>query len=189
MRCWESGKGVEFLKQVGISKGDAVLDFGCRVGHYTIPAAHIVGSEGIVYAIDNQEDVLAELEAESRKQNLINIRTIKTCGQLNLPLENESIDVALFYDVLHYIGKSDRKKLYQEVFRILKKDGLLSIYPKHTLEDDPRMEFKDVGLEMIMQEIQDSDFVFNEKHCGILSHDDSLTQACVFNFIKDKQKE
>lgn len=184
MLYWEAEKGVEFLKQVGVKRGYTVLDFGCRVGHYTIPAAKIVGNKGLVYAIDTQDNDLAELEQKKNTRELTNIKIIKTSGQLSLPLENENIDVVLLYDVLHYLKETERKKLYSEAFRVLKQNSLLSVYPKHCLEDNPIMEFQNIGMEGIKGEIQDSNFVFSKRHCGFISHDDGLNQGCVLNFTK-----
>ncbi len=109
---------------------------------------------------------------------------MKASGQIELDFESESIDVVLFYDVLHYLGKNDRKKLYQEAFRVLKQDGLLSVYPKHTLEDNPIQQFKELNLNDVKREFEDSDFYFEQKYCGIISHDDGLNQGCVLNFRK-----
>ena len=35
-----------------------LLDFDCRVSHYTIPAAKVVGNEGIVSAVDKEQQTL-----------------------------------------------------------------------------------------------------------------------------------
>ena len=35
----------EILKKIGIKKGQVILDFGCGVGNYTIPAAKIIGKK------------------------------------------------------------------------------------------------------------------------------------------------
>ena len=40
------------LKDAGIQPGMSVLDFGCGLGRYSLPAARIVGKEGVVYAVD-----------------------------------------------------------------------------------------------------------------------------------------
>ncbi|MBN1972046.1 MAG: class I SAM-dependent methyltransferase [Sedimentisphaerales bacterium] len=181
---WETQKGTEFLKRIGINKGDNVLDFGCRVGHYAIPAAEVIGNEGVVYAIDTEEKALLELEQKIKALNFTNIRIIKTFGQLTLPLEEESIDVVLLYDVLHYLKEDERKKLYQETFRVLKEKGMLSVYPKHCLTDDPIMEFQNMDLNTIKHEIENLNFNFTVKHCDHISHDDGLNQGCVFNFRK-----
>ncbi len=181
---WETQKGIEFLDRVGLKKEYAVLDFGCRVGHYTIPAAKTVGSKGIVYAIDIQGDALAELEQKKQTHRLKNITIIKTMGQFVLPLEDKSIEIVLLYDILHYLKKDDRKLLYNEVSRILKQDGLLSVYPKHCLEDNPIMELRMISIEKIKNEIEGSQFAFADKHCDLISHDDELNYGCVFNFTK-----
>jgi len=184
MEKWEKQQGAKFLRGIGLQLNQTVLDFGCRVGHYTIPAAKIVGNKGFVYAIDTQDNALAELEQKRHIQKLTNVRIIKTFGQLNLPLEDKSIDVVLFYDVLHYLKAAERKKLYREAFRVLRQNGLLSVYPKHILEDNPIMEFQNMDMENIKREIQDSNFVFSKRYCGLISHDDGLNQGCVLNFIK-----
>jgi len=184
MEKWEAKNGVAFLKKVGLKSGQTVLDFGCRVGHYTIPAANVVGNNGIVYAVDKEQQVLNELKQKAVPLNLKNIRTINSSGRVQIDLENNSIDVVLFYDVLHYHEKKDREKLYAEAYRILKQDGLLSVYPKHTSEDNPIMEFQNLSLGEIKQEIQNSNFVFGKKYCGLISHDDDFNQGCILNFRK-----
>ena len=186
MERWEKEDGVEFLRKVGLRPGRTVLDFGCGVGHYTVPAAFVVGSKGIVYAVDKGQQVLNELQQKAVANNLKNVKIIKTLGQTTLDFESESIDVVLFYDVLHYLVKSDRKELYQETRRVLKQDGLLSVYPKHTVGDDPIQEFRNLNSNDVKIEIEKSDFYFEEKYCGAISHDDGLNQGCIFNFRKNE---
>ncbi len=184
MPQWETAGGVKFLKRIGLKSGQIVLDFGCRVGHYTIPAAKAVGDKGMVYAVDKEQQALNELQQKATRLNLKNIRIINTSGRIQIDLENDTIDVVLFYDVLHYHEKKEREKLYAEAHRVLKQDGLLSVYPKHTLEDNPIMEFQNLNLNEIKQEIQNSNFVFGKKHCGLISHDDGFNQGCILNFKK-----
>jgi len=186
METWEKGNGVKFLRKVGLRPGHIVLDFGCRVGHYTIPAAKIVGNNGIVYAVDKEQQALNEMQQKATHLNLKNIRTIKTSGQTTLDFESESIEVVLFYDVLHYHEQKEREKLYVEAYRVLKQDALFSVYPKHILEDDPLQEFRRLSLSDVKREIEASNFVFEHKFCDLISHDDSLNQGCVLNFRKQE---
>ena len=189
MEQWEKQQGVIFLRKIGLQLNQRMLDFGCRVGHYTIPAAKVVGSEGIVYAVDKEQQALNELEQKATHVNLKNIRTINSSGQIQIDLENNSIDVVLFYDVLHCHEKKEREKLYAEAYRVLKQDGLFSVYPKHTLKDDPMREFRRLSVSDVKQEIEDSNFVFEKKHCGLISHDDGLNQGCILNFRKSQGEE
>ena len=189
MGKWERGGGVEFLRKIGFKRGQTVLDFGCRVGHYTIPAARIVGSEGVVYAVDKEQQALSELEQKASILGFKNIKTIRTSGQIQISLENESMDAVLLYDVLNYFKKDERQRLYQEVYRLLKQNALLSVYPKHTLQDDSIMEFEGLSIDDVKQEIENSGFSFEEKYCGIISHDNDINKGCVLNFRKKEREK
>lgn len=188
MEKWESEGGVKFLRKIGIRPGQKVLDFGARVGHYSIPAANIVEDKGMIYAVDKEQDSLDELERKANRMGLKNIKIIKNSGEMMLNLENEFIDVVLLYDVLHYFKIDERKILYNEAYRILKPDGLLSVYPKHVLEDMPLNEFRNLHLDDVKREIQNSGFFFKGEYCGTISHDNSLNQGCVFDFKKFERK-
>ena len=189
MEKWEREGGVTFLRKVGIRPGYRVLDFGARVGHYTVPAAHIVKENGLVYAVDKEHDSLVQLERKARRLGLRNVKIIENSGGMTLDLKDGLINVVLLYDVLHYFKKDERKRLYEEVYRILEPDGLLSVYPKHVLEDVPLNEFKNLHVEDVKKEIQNSNFFFKEKYCGTMSHDNSLNRGCVFVFNKSLKKE
>lgn len=184
MEKWETVDGVEFLKKIGLKSAQRVLDFGCRVGHYTIPAAKVVGNKGIVYAVDKEQEALDKLQQKTTCLKLKNIKIINALGRIKLPLESRTVDVVLFYDVLHYHEKKEREKLYAEAYRVLKHDGLFSVYPKHTLEDGPIREFSSLSVNDVKQEIEDSNFIFEKKHCGLISHDNGLNQGCILNFRK-----
>jgi len=184
MESWERDGGVRFLKEIGLRHNQYVLDFGCRVGHYTIPAAKVVGNKGIVYAVDKESEALNELGRKVTALNLTNIRVTKTSAQTKLSLESRVIDVVLLYDVLHYFGKNERTKLYHEAFRVLKQGGLLSVYPKHSAEDNPMMELQHIRSADVKREIVSSGFQFERRYCGIISHDDGLNKGCVLNFRK-----
>ena len=184
MEKWETEEGVNYLRKIGIRTGDVVLDFGARIGHYSIPAAIIVGNNGLVYAIDKEQASLNKLEKKAKALDLRNIKIIKNSGGVNLNLQNESIDTVLLYDMLHSLKQGERKIFYSEVYRVLKPYGLLSVYPKHVIEDFPLGEFQYLYFDDVKQEIEDSSFLFNEKLCGNLSHDDELNSGCVLNFKK-----
>ena len=184
MQNWETEDGVKYLKNFGIKTGQVVLDFGANDGNYSIPAAILVGNSGSVYAIDKERESLNNLELKAKKLGLDNIKIIKNSGEVKLSLGNDSIDVVLLYDILHYLKQEERKILYGEVYRVLKPDGLLSVYPKHVIEDYPLSEFQHLHFDDIKQEIQDSGFLFDQKYCAKMSHNDEINSGCVLNFTK-----
>ena len=177
---WLKENGERFLKDIGIKRGQVVLDFGCGAGHYTIPAAKVVGEKGKVYAIDEDEEALDELMKIAESENLGNIEPIETSGELKIPLGDESVDVVLLYDVLHYIEK--RRKIIDEVHRVMKTNGLLSIYPKHHKLDNPLRGLADLSLEDIIKEIEVSNFYLERKFFKRLVHDDNYNKGYVLNF-------
>ena len=182
MEKWEKRKGVRFLKKIGIRMDQCVLDFGAGVGKYCIPAALIVGNNGVIYAVDKEKEALEKLKEKTIAFGLHNIKAIRTSGKVKLDWENESIDVILLYDVLHYLKKVERKSLYEEILRILRSNGFLSVYPKHVVADMPTDELKELTLNDVKQEIQNSGFFFTEKICDEISHNNSLNQGCILNF-------
>jgi precorrin-6B methylase 2 len=75
---WLEGDGEIFLKDIGVRKGQLMLNFGCGVGHYTIPAAKVVGKEGKVYAVDKDREALDKLTQIAESKGLSNIFIIRS---------------------------------------------------------------------------------------------------------------
>ncbi len=109
------------LREMGLQKGQAVLDYGCGIGSFSIPAAKMVGDDGVVYALDIHPLAIKAVEKEIRKKRIPNIKTILSARETGLP--DESVDVVLLYDVFQMI--SDRDKLLEELYRVLKSGGIL----------------------------------------------------------------
>jgi len=59
-------RAIELLERIGIRRGQAVLDFGCGYGAYTIPVAKIVGEQGRAYALDKDKEALDALIQKAR---------------------------------------------------------------------------------------------------------------------------
>ncbi len=175
---WLKGDGEVYLKDMGIEKGQIVLDFGCGDGHYTIPAAKVVGKKGLVYAQDKDKGALDELIKRAKAEGLKNIKAIETKGELRIDLNDESLDAVLLYDVLHYHDKKERRKIYGEVYRILKNGALLSVFPRHHKEE------MHLELDQVREEIEKANFHFEGRFLKRLLHDDDYVKDHVFNFRK-----
>jgi len=186
---WEKSKGIEFLKKIGIKKNSVLLDFGARIGHYSIPAALVVGKKGKIYALDKNESALDELKEKSEKLSLENIEIVKTDGSLKTDFPDSYFDAVLLYDILHFLSKNQRKILFTEIFRILEKNGILSVYPKHINSDYPMKELENLTIKDIIGEIEKFGLIFSKKICDTISHDDFLNYGCVINFKKRSDNE
>ena len=184
VRKWQEQSGEKVLRKIGIKKGQKVLDFGCGKGNYTIPAARLVGEQALVYALDEDKAALDQLMSNIKAMGLKNVSRLDLLGKSRIGLDNESVDVVLLYDVLHYYyfpKEEDRRKLLREVYRVLKPYGLLSLYPTHL---ESYMEPK---LDDVKREIEDSNFHKKEEFNGmIMFHDDNVEEGTIINFKKEK---
>jgi ubiquinone/menaquinone biosynthesis C-methylase UbiE len=151
------GKPRERLASVGLDRGHVVLDYGCGIGSYTLPAAQIVGDKGRVYALDIHPLAIQTVERRARAGNLANITTIHSDRETGLP--DESVDVVLLYDVLHSVPY--RGALLRELHRILKPDGLLSVLPDH-MEEEVLMRTLEAGKLFVLQDRQGKVFAFQK---------------------------
>ncbi len=184
---WFHEEGIHFLKNIGIEKGQHLLDFGCGSGYYTIPAAKIVNREGKVYALDKDWNALNELIHHAEKEGLQNIVPIPIIDQsevLDIGLVDESIDVMLFFDVLHYIDKEERECIYKNAYKLLKKEGWISVFPKHCKSDMPLWNLENLELENIVEEIENENFTFKTKYSGKLIHDEDYEKGIILIFTK-----
>ena len=143
---------LDMLKQIGISRGQNVLDFGCGYGAYTIPVAEIVGEQGRVYALDKDKEALDSLLHRGELEGLNNIDRMGTSGELEIGLTDESVDVVLLFDVFHsfYFPQAvDRRRLLGEIRRVMKPSAFLSlsVWPD-LIEPEVEDEIKDTGFHL-----------------------------------------
>lgn len=122
----------QVLLDAGLGAGQAVLDYGCGVGSYSVPAAQIVGSGGVVYALDNHPLAIEAVEKRVREANIGNIRTILSGCYTGL--DAGTVDVVILFDVLHAVN--DQQELLRELHRVLRPDGLVSVKPDHMSDAD-----------------------------------------------------
>jgi len=185
VKGWLKEVGKVFLKDIGIEERQVVLDFGCNVGHYTIPAAKVVGEKGKVYAVDNDIKSLNELMQTAEIEGLKNIVSMHShSAELKINLKDKSVDVVLLYDILHYMNVTERNKIYNESYRVLKTDALLSVYPKHNKLDEPLWNLSDMQLEDVIKEIESAKFHFDGKFYKKLIHDNNYNMGYILTFTK-----
>lgn len=184
VKRWLSIDGPEFIAKVGIRAGHTVVDFGCGDGYYTFPAARVVQAEGRVYALDNDEVTVQKIKRKVAEGPFENIIPLLVPANLSVGLDQEIADVVLVYDVLHYLQESARKNVYAELHRLLKYEGLLSVYPKHYQSDSPMWFLSDMSLQDIIIEITGIGFRFVNKCYEKLFHFHSYTSGYILSFKK-----
>ena len=165
----------EVVRKIGVKPSQTVLDYGCGPGTYIIPLASVVNSQGKVYALDKDRAALDSLMRKADSTGLANIIRLDTAGGTQIPLANDSIDVVLLFDVFHdyyFSSAAERQDLLCEISRVLRLDGLLSVFPKH-METEARSEIESAG------------FILEDKLSTNLIHDGSdLERGHILNFKK-----
>jgi ubiquinone/menaquinone biosynthesis C-methylase UbiE len=130
------------LNEVGIRPGSCVLDYGCGSGSYVTPAANLVGESGKVYALDIHPLAVQSVQNLASKKRLANVETIRSHCETGLP--HRSVDVVLLYDTLHALA--DPTSVLQELHRVLKPDGILSVSDHHMKDDELARNVTNAGL-------------------------------------------
>lgn len=155
MREWFRDPGAE-LAQAGLREGQVVLDYGCGIGSYALPAARLVGKTGKVYALDIHPLAVQAVERRARKERAANIQGI--CSDRDTGLLDGSVDLVLLYDVLHAVP--DKGALLAELHRVLKADGKLLVKPDHLAEESFVPFMAATGL-FSLESRQGETFAFN----------------------------
>ena len=113
------------LENLVIGQGSIVVDLGTGSGHYSMAAARMVGSEGRVYAVDIQKDLLERLQHSATGEGHHNIEII--WGDVEkyggTKLRENTADVLLLCNILFQL--QDKRSAVTEAMRVLKPGGRL----------------------------------------------------------------
>lgn len=107
-----------------IQKGETVVDLGSGAGFDAFVVSPLVENSGKVIGVDLSDEMLELAKENAEKGNYSNVRFIK--GDIEkLPLDDEIADHVISNCVINLsLNKGD---VFQEAYRVLKKDGTLSI--------------------------------------------------------------
>jgi ArsR family transcriptional regulator len=115
-----------------IKKGDKVLDLGCGGGFDVFLAAKKVGNNGKAVGIDMTESMIEKATQNAKKYNYNNVEFF--LGEIeNLPFEDNIFDLIISNCVINLSTNKD--KVFEEAYRVLRKDGTLSVSDIVLLEE------------------------------------------------------
>jgi len=103
-----------------IKKGETVLDLGSGAGFDSFLAVQKVGKEGKVIGVDMTKKMVEKARANAKKYGYTNVK-FKLGNIENLPLNNNSVDVIISNCVINLVP--EKKKVFSEAYRVLKKEG------------------------------------------------------------------
>ncbi len=121
------------MKELRLQPGHVACDLGSGNGWHTLKMAARVGAEGKVFAVDIQQEMLADLETRARASGIANIATI--LGEEDDPkLPPASCDLILLVDVYHEF--SHPEPMLAAMRRALKPEGVVALVEFRGEDDD-----------------------------------------------------
>lgn len=97
-RQWQNPE--EILIGSGLKPGMTLIDIGSGEGFFSIPAAHIVGANGRVFAFDINEEAISNLDIRAREEKLDNLTPMTGSGEKTVLCEG-CADMIFFGIDLH----------------------------------------------------------------------------------------
>jgi ubiquinone/menaquinone biosynthesis C-methylase UbiE len=137
----------DIVKEAGLKEGFHVLDYGCGPGGYVKPVADLVGESGRIYALDISPLAIQMIKKIVAKNQMRNVETIISDCSTGLP--DDGVDAVLLYDVFHDL--TDPNGVLEELYRVLKPDGVLSFSDHHMKEDEIMSKLTNAGLFVLLK--------------------------------------
>ncbi|MBN2546272.1 MAG: methyltransferase domain-containing protein [Spirochaetes bacterium] len=122
------------LKLSNAKKGEICVDLGSGRGTDVLRLADIVGDEGFVFGIDVADEMINTAKKNALKFNAKNVCFIKSDLE-RIKLDNETADLVISNCTINHVN--DKRSVWREIYRILKKKGRFVISDIYSLEEVP----------------------------------------------------
>ena len=156
----------DVMDAMGLHPGSVVADIGAGRGYFTRHFALRVGTSGIVYAVDIDQGRLDELDENSRKEGLTQIRTVRNETD-DIMLEPESVDAILIMNSYHEFRDYD--EMMSGMFEALRPGGVLAIIDSPIERAESREVYHDkhdIPREVVKEDAARAGFRFLREEPG-----------------------
>jgi ubiquinone/menaquinone biosynthesis C-methylase UbiE len=150
----------ELVAALSLHPGMRVADLGAGTGYFSRYLAAAVGSDGTVYAVDTEPNLVAHLRARAEQEHTANVvPVLASADNPRLPLA--SLDLILIVDTYHHIDA--RRAYFGRLRRSLTREGRVAIvdWHKHDLPVGPPASHK-LAREQVVDEMTAAGYVLIE---------------------------
>lgn len=165
----------EVIRNLEITSGMKVADFGCGAGHFSLALARKIGESGVVYSLDILPEKLEAVASIAKSRNFTNIITRRANLEKieGSKIDPDSLDWVIIKDML--FQNTDKSAILAEAKRVLKKGGKNLVIEWNMANEaiGPERQLR-LSKEAIISIAQQSDFGFLKEipagnfHCGML---------------------
>jgi len=121
-------EAVSILEQIGVTRGQTLLDAGSGEGRFALPAASMVGEKGKVYAVDCSRGRIVYLRRLAQERGFDQVEALVADVTEHIEVPTGSVDVCLMANVFHELAENGQVRgELREVKRLLRPAGLLAI--------------------------------------------------------------
>jgi len=163
-------KTYDFLlsKNFNFKKGSSLLDLGCGDGKDSI---YFLKNNFKVTSLDFSKSAIELFRLRSKKEKNLEINPIiSNILELDLNFKKNSFDIIYANLSLHYFDDFQTKKIFSDIFKILKNNGLLFVNCKSD-NDFKKENFKEISKNL---------YLINNKQYNFFSK--NYLKSLTFNF-------
>ena len=114
----------QVIASLALRQGDRVADLGAGSGYFTFRLAQSVGPQGVVYAVDVDDDMIELLQKKIQERGVGNVVTVR--AQYDDPLlPADGVDVIFTVDTYHHFD--DRVGYLKKLRRYLRPGGRIAV--------------------------------------------------------------
>ncbi len=130
-------------RDAGIREGETILDLGSGAGVDVFRAADLVGKSGKVIGVDMTPEMNERAKENAAEGGYENV-DFRLGDIESLPVDSDSIDLVVSNCVVNLAP--DKRKVFKEIFRVLKPGGRFSISDIVTFGEIPESIRQDANL-------------------------------------------
>jgi len=129
--CLSCGGAINFSDP---KPGEVCVDLGCGRGNDVIRMAQAAGDKGFAYGIDISDGMIEKAHKNADKLEITNVKFLKSELE-SIQLPSNTADLVISNCTINHVN--DKKAIWNEIYRILKKGGRFVISDIYSLEDVP----------------------------------------------------